>query len=197
MTDADRLAASVRDLLGTSVRTQASPDALARARALVEQATAALVEDPREPSSPMAVMAFRHAHSIVTGTAHPIAPPVAIEVDADGVRGTFRLGPQYEGGPGLAHGGILSLVFDHLLGEAALNAGVGGMTVGLEVRFHAPTPLDVDLEVATRVESVEGRKVRLSGEITLGGTVTASATALFITIDAATAATIFPHLAQA
>lgn len=197
MTPADRLAASVRDLLGTTVRTEVAPEALARATALVEEATAALQGDLRPGSSPVSTMAFRHARSIVTGTAHPIAPPVAVEVVDDEVRGTLRLGPQYEGGPGLVHGGILALVFDHLLGEAALVAGVGGMTVGLEVRYVAPTPLDADLEVRCRVESVEGRKVRLAGEITHAGTVTATATALFIQIDAETAAALFPHLAPA
>lgn len=197
MTGADRLAAAVRDLLGTTVRTQASAASLARATALVEEATAVLQEDLRTDPSPMATMAFRHAYSIVTGTAHPIAPPVRLELTDDGVRGRFHLGQQYEGGPGLVHGGILSLVFDHVLGEAALAADVGGMTVGLDVRYVAPTPLHADLEVACRVESVEGKKVRLVGEISHGGTVTATAKALFIRIDAETAAALFPHLAQA
>lgn len=197
MPDADRLAASVRDLLAATVRTQAAPDAVARATTLVEQATAALQGDLRSGPSPMATMAFRHAYSIVTGTAHPIAPPVRVEATPDGVLGRFRLGQQYEGGPGLVHGGILSLVFDHLFGEAAIEAGVGGMTVGLDVRYVVPTPLHVDLEVRCRVESVDGRKVRLVGEITHDGTPTATATALFIQIDAETAAVLFPHLIQA
>jgi len=197
VTEADRLADSVRGLLGTTVRTQAGPEALTRAAALVEEATALLQADLGGQPSAMATMAFRHSRSIVTGTAHPLAPPVRIEVTPEGVRGRFRLGPQYEGGPGLVHGGILSLVFDHVLGEAALAAEVGGMTVGLDVRYVAPTPLHVDLEVTCRVESVDGRKVRLAGEISQDGTVTATAKALFIQIDAETAASLFPHLQQA
>jgi acyl-coenzyme A thioesterase PaaI-like protein len=197
MTDADRLAGALRALLSTTVRTQAAPEALARATALVEQATATLQHDVRSEPSPMATMAFRHAFSIVTGTAHPMAPPVAFDVVDGEVRGRFRLDQQYEGGPGLAHGGILSLVFDHLLGEAALAADAGGMTVGLDVRYLAPTPLHADLDIACRVEAVEGRKVRLTGEISHAGTVTATARALFVQIDAAAAAKVFPHLTRA
>jgi acyl-CoA thioesterase FadM len=87
------------------------------------------------------------------------------------------------------------LVLDHVLGEAGMAAGVGGMTVGLDVRFVAPTPINADLEVACRVESVDGRKVRLVGEIRHEGRPTATASAVFVQIDAATAQRLFPQSA--
>lgn len=147
-------------------------------------------------AGPIHTSAFRHAHSIVTGTANALAPPVAITVTGDGVHGTFRLGKRYEGAPGLSHGGVLCLVLDHVLGEAAMAREVGGMTVGLQVRFLAPTRLDTDLEVTARVASVDGRKVHLVGEIAQDGRPTATATAVFVQIDAAKAAELFPQLAR-
>lgn len=193
--EADRLAEAVRNLLAASVTVQAGDEALRTATAAVEAATGVLLESPALGPARVPEMALRHAFSIVTGSAHPVAPPVQVDVLEDEVRGRFRCGKQYEGGPGLVHGGILSLVLDHVLGEAAFSAGVGGMTVGLDVRYVAPTPLHADLEVTCRVASVEGRKVRLTGEITHQGTPTVTATALFIQIDEATAAQLFPTLA--
>jgi acyl-coenzyme A thioesterase PaaI-like protein len=191
---ADELADALRLLLDTAAQSEADDDALAVARELVERATAAL-GPARTGTGPVHTSAFRHAHSIVTGTANALAPPVPLTATEDGVHGTFRLGRRYEGGPGLSHGGILCLVLDHVLGEAAIAQGVGGMTVGLDVRFLAPTRLQTQLEVSARVARVDGRKVHLEGEIRDAGTVTATATAVFIQLDAAKAAEIFPQLA--
>ena len=56
----------------------------------------------------------------VIGIRNPVAPPLAIERDADGsVFTDFHLGAAYEGPPGHVHGGIAALVLDHVLGEAA------------------------------------------------------------------------------
>jgi acyl-coenzyme A thioesterase PaaI-like protein len=194
---ADELADAVRRLLDTAVGSQADDASLTAARDLVESATAELHASRRTAAGPIHTSAFRHAHSIVTGTANALAPPVVLtEVDGE-VRGPFRLGKRYEGAPGLAHGGVLCLVLDHVLGEAAMAQRVGGMTVGLDVRFVAPTRLDTDLEVSARVDRVDGRKVHLEAAITHDGRPTATATAVFVQIDAAKAAELFPQLSQA
>ena len=192
---ADELADALRRLLDAVPRTEADEASLHDATELVEAAVALLEADAREGISPVHISAFRHAFSLVTGTAHPVAPPVRLTTDESGVHGTFRLGHRHEGAPGLSHGGILCLVLDHVLGEAGMAAGVGGMTVGLDVRFVAPTPINADLEVACRVEGVDGRKVRLAGEIRYDGKPTVTATAVFVQIDQATAERLFPRSA--
>ncbi|HUR15149.1 MAG TPA: PaaI family thioesterase [Mycobacteriales bacterium] len=191
---ADELADAVRRFLDAAVASRADDASLLSARRRVEQATAELTDSRRTEAGPIHTSAFRHAHSIVTGTANAIAPPVALTVTDGEVRGAFRLGKRYEGAPGLAHGGVLCLVLDHVLGEAALAQRVGGMTVGLDVRFLAPTRLESDLEVVARVDRVDGRKVHLVGAITHDGKPTATATAVFVQIDAAKAAELFPQL---
>lgn len=196
-TAADELADAVRRLLDVVPRTTAEAQVLGSAQALVTEAASLLEAACREGVPPVHVTAFRHAFSLVTGTAHPIAPPVRLEVGSEGVRGTFRLGHRHEGAPGLAHGGILCLVLDHVLGEAAIAADVGGMTVGLDTRFHAPTPVNAELEVTARVDGVDGRKVRLVGEILHEGRPTVTAGAVFVQIDAATADRLFPQRARA
>jgi len=195
VTAADELADAVRRMLDTILRTTVDEEVLRQAAAVVDGVTEMLGASVRDGAGRLDQGAFRHAYSLVTGTAHPVAPPVAVELVEGGVRGTFRLAERHEGGPGLAHGGILCLVLDHLLGEAAIAAGVGGMTVGLDVRFLAPTPLHVDLEVLTRVEHVDGRKVRVVGEIRHGTTTTVEASALFVQLGPETAERLFPQLA--
>lgn len=192
---ADELADALRRLLDAVPRTTADDATLHEAHELVEAAVALLVADARTGTPPVHLSAFRHAFSLVTGTAHPVAPPVVLTTDETGVHGTFRLGHRHEGAPGLSHGGILCLVLDHVLGEAAMAAGVGGMTVGLDVRFLAPTPINADLEVEAHVDRVDGRKVHLAGAITHQGRATVTATAVFVQIDAETAARIFPRSA--
>lgn len=192
---ADELADALRRLLDAVPRTTADEQALREAHELVEAAVGLLEADPRPGTPPVHLSAFRHAFSLVTGTAHPVAPPVRLTSDETGVHGTFRLGHRHEGAPGLSHGGILCLVLDHVLGEAAMAQRVGGMTVGLEVRFLAPTPINADLEVVSRVERVDGRKVHLTGSITHEGRPTVTATAVFVQIDAETASRIFPQSA--
>ena len=192
---ADELADALRRLLDAVPRTEADEATLHDATELVEAAVALLEADARDGVPPVHISAFRHAFSLVTGTAHPVAPPVRISSDESGVHGTFRLGHRHEGAPGLSHGGILCLVLDHVLGEAGMAAGVGGMTVGLDVRFLAPTPINADLEVAARVEGVDGRKVRLTGEIRHQSKPTVTASAVFVQIDQETADRLFPRSA--
>src|SRR5581483_3318377 len=175
----DRLGDSLRRLVDAAVRSSADAEGLDRAREAVEAATALLAAVParRTPQdTPF------HPLSLVGGTAHPVGPQLQLEPDEDGVSGTVRLGPVFEGGPGLSHGGILALMFDHSMGAAVFLAGFAAMTRTLDVVYRAPTPLEAELSVRARVQGVDGRKVRVTGEIRHGATVTATASAVFVTL---------------
>jgi acyl-coenzyme A thioesterase PaaI-like protein len=190
------LGAAVRRLVEAVVRTQAPAEQVLTAVAAVDAATAALSGDLRDgPCIPDYTDPFSNALSIVSGGAHPLAPPVQLRGGPDGIEGSFRLGSAYEGAPGLAHGGILSLVLDHALSQAAFVAGHGGMTVSLDLRYLAPTPLHTELVAQARLVQAEGRKVRLEGSIRCGDTTTVAATGVFLTLDSQKAAMLFPHLA--
>lgn len=189
------LGEAVRRLVDAVVRTQVSPERVAAAAAAVEQVTASLSKDLRSgPYTPDREDPFTNPVSLVVGDVHPFAPPVRMNVAPGGVTGRFRLGTAYEGPPGLVHGGVLSLVLDHALGQAALAAGHGGMTLSLELSYVAPTPLHTDLVTEAKVESIDGRKVHLTGSISIGGTTTVTARGLFLALDREKAAALFPHL---
>src|ERR1700759_2177749 len=79
----------------------------------------------------------------VTGFGNAIAPPLVMHEEPDGLWWSeFELGEQYQGPPGWVHGGVLALVLDQLLGEAAS----GGLTKPLftgtiTLRYLRGTPL--------------------------------------------------------
>lgn len=120
-------------------------------------------------------------HDPVTGPENAIAPPLPLRGRDDGaIEGTVTLGMAYQGPPGYVHGGISALLLDHTLGVANHWAGASGMTAELTLRYRRPTPLFTELVVTGRQDSVDGRKIRTSGEITAGGEVCVSAEGLFI-----------------
>ncbi|MCY0927936.1 hypothetical protein OTB20_17315 [Streptomyces sp. H27-H1] len=52
------------------------------------------------------------------------------------------------------------------MGWACAAAGMPGMTVSLQMRYHRPVPLEFPLQVLAHVTGTEGRKVYVSGSIT-------------------------------
>ncbi|HEV7192811.1 MAG TPA: PaaI family thioesterase [Jatrophihabitantaceae bacterium] len=184
----DRLGASLRAVLDATVRTSANTADIDAARAAVDAATTILTRLPAhrvQQDNPF------HALSLVGGSAHPAGPQLYVEPSGDGVAGTVCLGPAFEGGPGLAHGGILALMFDHAMGAAVFLAGYAAMTRTLDVVYLAPTPLDTDLHVTAQVDRVDGRKVQVSARVEHGTTVTATASAVFVALTRDNVAAIF------
>jgi acyl-coenzyme A thioesterase PaaI-like protein len=192
------LADSLRRLLEVVVRTEASgKDVLAAADA-VDGITSLLGRQLRAgPWAPDHNDPRPSPYNTVVGAGNPLAAPVVLtSVTPDGVLGTVRFGTAYEGAPGLVHGGVLSMVMDQMFGEAGVAAGVGGMTVKLEIRYTAATPVHADLEIEAHVEESTDRLVTMSGTITCAGTITVKATATFFRLTEAHAQRLFPHLVR-
>ncbi|MBV6756233.1 PaaI family thioesterase [Rhodococcus opacus] len=124
-------------------------------------------------------------HDPVSGVENAIAPPMTVEVDEDGTAsGEVVFGLPYQGPKGLLHGGISALFLDHVLSLAnSTSRGVDSgflVTAELSLRYHRPVPLFEPAVVSARQTSVEGRKVRAAGEISVNGEVAVSAEGLFI-----------------
>jgi len=186
----DRLGAAVRGLADAVVRSGADAAVLARTADEIERLSAVLSaaeQHERLHDSPY------HPMSPVGGTAHPTAPQLHTRPIDGGVAGTVVLGPAFEGGPGLAHGGILSLMIDHTMGQAIYTAGYAAMTASLDVRYLAPTPLGVPLTVTATVDHNAGRRVHVTAEIKAGEVTTVDARGVFITLTRDAVARIFPR----
>ncbi|MEU8340262.1 Thioesterase superfamily protein [Actinomadura meyerae] len=179
------LAARVRALAEATVLTSVGTAEAAAVAAEVEALTARLAAARRDapPFVPSGERRMdRQFANPVSGALNPLAPPIDLTVDSDGiVRGEFTLSTVYEGPPSYVHGGVSAMVLDQVLGMAAAASGTPGMTATLETRYRRPTPLGVPLSVEAKASRVEGRKVYASGTICgPDGRVTVEATAMFI-----------------
>lgn len=101
----------------------------------------------------------------------------------EGVRASVRFDDSHEGGPGIAHGGIVAAALDDAMGFLIHHVGRPFVTARLEVDYRRPVPIDADLSLEARVESRQARKVHAAAELrdSTGG-VLAEARALFITV---------------
>lgn len=187
---------ALRALIDDSRRCDAPGDALARARELIEEASALLrpyrydgevmQSTLRGPNPMMTSMrtanpADYFPYSPIVGPLNAIAPPVRLHVDGDRLRGRLVLDAPYVGPPGTVHGGVIALIFDELLGCANIAQGYGGFTGTLTIRYERRTPICEQIELESWVDRIEGRKVFTVGTISYDGSVTARAEGVFIT----------------
>lgn len=91
--------------------------------------------------------------------------------------------PEYEGGPGVAHGGWTAAVFDEILGHVGLLHGHFTVTAWLNVQYAKPVPVGLPLIARARADQVDGRKWFLSGEILLASSEATLATATGLWIE--------------
>lgn len=135
-------------------------------------------EDRRVPEIERRYGRSRRDHQGVYAT----SPEIAIElIDNEQLLGTTRIGDYFLGVNGAAHGGIVTFIFDDVLGR--LSAGLDrapSRTAYLKTDFRSITPINEPLTVRARVESIEGRKRFLHGEILHGDVLCAEAHALFV-----------------
>lgn len=177
-----RLAASLRTLLDTVVRTGADDAELGAAADRVDELTAELARREFIRTVDMTPTSYRAEMSLVGGISHPFAPQLRMTQTSDGAYGNVTLGPACEGGPGLVHGGVLALLLDYALAWAAAVVARPTMTGTMTLNYLRPTPLGVPLYVDARVVNSEGRKISVEGTISVDGEVTVSTTGLFIAL---------------
>ncbi len=126
--------------------------------------------------------------SPIMGMDNPLAPPVRVRVvdGADGgpreIRADAWFDYAYEGPPTCVHGGVISELFDDVLGAANIAAGNPGMTGTLTVRYRRPTPLRTDLRIEARCLGRDGRKIRTWAGIYHDDVLTAEAEGIFIEV---------------
>ena len=117
------------------------------------------------------------------GRGQALIPPVHLDEVASGrVRGHVTFGRFYLGGNGAVHGGALPLVFDELMGRLANTGRSPARTAYLHVNYRNVTPIETRLTIEAQLESEEGRKRVLRGELRDGDTVCADAESLFVAL---------------
>ncbi len=115
----------------------------------------------------------------VCGLQNPVGLKLAFyeDLEAGQVRVEFTVPDEYQGYPGVVHGGIIAAVLDEVSGRAIMMGGSDEdlmATLRLTVRYRRPTPTETRLTAVGWVERMGGIGARVAGEIRLpDGTVTA------------------------
>lgn len=178
------LAESLRRLIDISIRTEAGAAAVAAATSKIDSAAAEL-SGALKPG-PFGVHRNPNGQTIAWGNAvvglrNPIAPPLVIHHEPDGlVWSEFVLGAAYEGPPDTVHGGVCALVLDHVLGATAHQPDKPAFTGTLTLRYRRPTALGRPLRAQAHVERVEGVKTFAVGHLADEHGVTVEADGIFI-----------------
>ncbi|MEH6551187.1 MAG: PaaI family thioesterase [Pseudomonadales bacterium] len=188
------LTQSLHDLIQASQITLVDEQLLAQAQELVSRAEAILAADTYGgpystggmSNGPIPIefdyqdLSLCMPYSPISGRHNAIAPKIHMFTVDKSVAGTAFYEASHAGPPGCVHGGIIAGLFDELLAMANIVNGFGAFTGSLEIQYHRPTPLGVELTLEAECESIRGRKVISVGRIKCGNTVTAIAKGLFI-----------------
>jgi acyl-coenzyme A thioesterase PaaI-like protein len=115
------------------------------------------------------------------GRGQTLVPPYEVlEWDDHHVLAYVELSRFYLG-RNAAHGGVLSLMFDEILGRLATSRTMA-RTAYLHVNYRSVTPIGRRLRLEARLDRVEGRKRFVTGRLLDGDTVTADAEGLFVAL---------------
>ena len=101
------------------------------------------------------------------GGANDVGMKLAFVLDLDDrrARGRFRLGANYTGGGGFAHGGIIAVVLDEAMGKLSLLAQEQAVTAEMSIEYRKPVPVDKEIVVESWQEEEKGRNRFRAAEI--------------------------------
>jgi uncharacterized protein (TIGR00369 family) len=86
-------------------------------------------------------------HCFGCGAANPVGMKLPFELDRDTrrTRGRFILGPNYAGGAGFAHGGIIAVVLDEAMGKLSKLTEERAVTAEMSIEYRKPVPVDQEI----------------------------------------------------
>jgi uncharacterized protein (TIGR00369 family) len=79
--------------------------------------------------------------------------------------GRFVLGERYQGGGGMAHGGIIAMLLDEAMGKVCRFRDVRAVTAELTVEYLKPVSVAQEIVVEGHEAELKGRNLFLVGEI--------------------------------
>ena len=81
------------------------------------------------------------------------------------ISGRFVLGPRYQGGGGMAHGGIIAVLLDEAMGKVCRFRDARAVTAQLTVDYLKPIDVEQEIVVEAFEEQQSGRNLFMVGEI--------------------------------
>src|SRR6266542_6768392 len=77
----------------------------------------------------------------------------------------FRFDERHQGGPGLAHGGLVGAALDEACGLLATWHRFPAVTARIAIRFRLPVPINTELRARSEVSSSRGRHIEIRSEL--------------------------------
>jgi uncharacterized protein (TIGR00369 family) len=97
--------------------------------------------------------------------------------------GRFTLGPRYQGGGGMGHGGIIAVLLDEAMGKVCRFREVRAVTAELNIQYLKPVQVHEEVTVEAFETGSKGRNIFQTGEIrNAAGDVLARGTARFVIV---------------
>ena len=91
---------------------------------------------------------------------------------------TFGL--QHQGGPGIAHGGIVGAALDEACGLLATWHRFPTVTARIAIRYRRPAPINRPLRVTASVDADRGRRIEITAQLRDGDELLAEANGTFL-----------------
>jgi acyl-coenzyme A thioesterase PaaI-like protein len=105
------------------------------------------------------------------------------DLDDGEVSAQFIPRPEYRGQSNTLHGGVAATALDEILVWAGiLTEQVMAVTGTMDLRFRRPVTVDDSIVVSSRVDDRSGRRLRLSGQLTVDDEVRVSASGIYLVI---------------
>jgi acyl-coenzyme A thioesterase PaaI-like protein len=102
------------------------------------------------------------------------------EAGATAYESSVTFGVHHQGGPGIAHGGIVGAALDEACGLLATWHRFPAVTARFAVRFRKPVPINRELHVSSLVTAERGRRIEISAELRDGEVLLADAEGTFL-----------------
>lgn len=118
--------------------------------------------------------------------AHPIGFHLRFARRGDEVITRFVPGEQYQGPPGVMHGGLVTTLADEIAAWTIVAMrGRFGFTVSLEARLSKAVRIGVEVEGRGHIESETSRFTKVAVELSQGGAACLRGTFTFVVLDEA------------
>lgn len=97
--------------------------------------------------------------------------------------GRFVLGARFQGGGGMAHGGIIAMLLDEAMGKVCRFREARAVTAELAIQYLKPVRVDEEITVEAFETNFAGRNIFQTGEIkNLAGDILARGTGRFVIV---------------
>jgi acyl-coenzyme A thioesterase PaaI-like protein len=112
------------------------------------------------------------------GCNNPIGLKLNFMREGDTVKAEFTPQKEFQGWPGLLHGGILGCLLDEAMSHAAYTTGNTCVTASITIRQRQPIKVEMPLLVTARITRHRKKLIETEGQVCLkDGTVVAESTA--------------------